>query len=52
MQAKDIFIEELPPTPNAPTWEKLGGYKVPPPKEKKAPAAPAAGEGPSDPSQN
>ena len=36
VQAKDIVIEELPPTPNAPTWEKLGGYKVPPPKEKKA----------------
>ena len=24
---KDISIEELPPTPNAPTWEKQGGYK-------------------------
>ena len=24
---KDITLEELPPTPNAPTWEKLGGYK-------------------------
>jgi hypothetical protein len=24
---KDITIEELPPTPGAPTWEKLGGYK-------------------------
>jgi len=23
VQAKDIFIEELPPTPNAPTWDKL-----------------------------
>lgn len=35
VQAKDITIEELPPTPNAPTWEKLGGFKAPPPKEKK-----------------
>jgi hypothetical protein len=24
---KDITIEQLPPTPNAPTWEKQGGYK-------------------------
>ncbi|HEY8748074.1 MAG TPA: DUF1080 domain-containing protein, partial [Tepidisphaeraceae bacterium] len=24
---KDITIEELPPTADAPTWEKLGGYK-------------------------
>jgi hypothetical protein len=23
---KDIFITELPPTPDAPTWAKLGGY--------------------------
>ena len=35
VQAKDITIEELPPTPNAPTWEKLGGFKAAPPKEKK-----------------
>ncbi|HSH96395.1 MAG TPA: family 16 glycoside hydrolase [Roseimicrobium sp.] len=27
VEARDIFIEELPPTPNAPTWEKIGGYK-------------------------
>ncbi|HWE01738.1 MAG TPA: PVC-type heme-binding CxxCH protein [Tepidisphaeraceae bacterium] len=25
VQVKDVFIEELPPTPNAITWEKLGG---------------------------
>ena len=25
VQVKDVFIEELPPTPNALTWEKLGG---------------------------
>jgi hypothetical protein len=23
---KDIMIEELPATPDAPTWEKIGGY--------------------------
>jgi hypothetical protein len=31
---KDITIEELPPTPDALTWEKIGGYK-PWPKKKK-----------------
>ncbi|MEZ0386080.1 MAG: DUF1080 domain-containing protein, partial [Verrucomicrobium sp.] len=25
VQVKDVYIEELPPTPGAPTWEKLGG---------------------------
>ncbi len=41
--AKDITIEELPPTPNAPTWEKVGR-----PGEKKpagANAKPATKEG-------
>jgi hypothetical protein len=33
VQFKDIVIEELPPTPDTPTWEKLGGYK-PRPKKK------------------
>ncbi|MGB8166036.1 MAG: PVC-type heme-binding CxxCH protein, partial [Chthoniobacteraceae bacterium] len=38
VQLKDITIEELPPTPEAPTWEKLGGVegvraKVAPPKK-------------------
>lgn len=45
VQAKDITIEELPATPDAPTWEKLGGFKAPTPKakdaSKKAGAAPA-----------
>ncbi|MGJ8656610.1 MAG: PVC-type heme-binding CxxCH protein [Akkermansiaceae bacterium] len=27
VQFKDITIEELPPTPDAPTWESLGGVK-------------------------
>ncbi|MEO8353434.1 MAG: family 16 glycoside hydrolase, partial [Chthoniobacteraceae bacterium] len=35
VQVKDITIEELPPTPNAPTWEKIGQ-----PGEKKGAAAP------------
>ena len=38
MQVKDVTIEELPPTPGAPTWESLGGVEAarklvaPPPK--------------------
>ena len=44
VQVKDVTIEELPPTPGAPTWESLGGVeaaraKIAPPK--KAGAAPA-----------
>jgi hypothetical protein len=27
VEFKDIFITELSPTPDAPTWDKLGGYK-------------------------
>ena len=27
VQVKDVFIEELPPTPGAVTWEKLGGVE-------------------------
>ncbi len=27
VQVKDIFIEELPPTPDAPTWESIGGLE-------------------------
>ncbi len=36
VQVKDVFIEELPPTSNAPTWEKLGGFK---PRPQSAPKA-------------
>jgi putative membrane-bound dehydrogenase-like protein len=38
VQVKDVTIEELPPTPDAPTWESLGGVDAarklvaPPPK--------------------
>lgn len=44
VQVKDATIEELPPTPNAPTWESLGGVeaarkKVAPPAKKQADAA-------------
>lgn len=28
VQVKDIAIEELPPTPDAPTWKSLGGYEA------------------------
>ncbi len=48
VQAKDIFIEELPATPDAPTWEKLGGYKAPPPKEKKKADEKKKAEAPPD----
>ncbi|MCB1225110.1 MAG: DUF1080 domain-containing protein [Verrucomicrobiales bacterium] len=43
VQVKDVTIEELPPTPNAPTWKSLGGVeearkKVAPPPKKAAAA--------------
>ncbi|HEY1051623.1 MAG TPA: family 16 glycoside hydrolase, partial [Prosthecobacter sp.] len=47
VQVKDVTVEELPPTPGAPTWESLGGVEAarklvaPPPKPKQAEAAPA-----------
>jgi hypothetical protein len=44
VQAKDIRIEELPPTPGAPTWAKVGMPKAPDPAAKKKKAAPPAGE--------
>ncbi len=28
VQVKDVTLEELPPTPDAPTWEKLGGVEA------------------------
>lgn len=39
VQVKDVIIEELPPTPNAPTWESLGGVEA---ARKLAPPAPKA----------
>ena len=45
VQFKDIAITELPPTPGAPTWDKVGHPKPrPPAKKKNAPpaAAPSA----------
>ncbi|MGJ8644800.1 MAG: PVC-type heme-binding CxxCH protein [Luteolibacter sp.] len=41
VQFKDITVEELPPTPDAPTWESLGGVQeaiklVKPPRKPKA----------------
>ena len=45
VQVKDVTIEELPPTPGAPTWESLGGVeaarKLVAPQPKKQAAAPA-----------
>ena len=45
VQVKEILIEELPPTPGAPTWEKVGLPQPPAPKAapKAAPVAPSAG---------
>jgi len=45
VQVKDVTIEELTPTPNAPTWQSLGGVdearkKVAPPKPQANAAAP------------
>ena len=42
VQVKDVVIEELPPTPGAPTWEKVGLPKARPPAAKKA-APPKSG---------
>ena len=36
VQVKDVAIEELPPTPGAPTWEKIGPPKPRPPAAPKA----------------
>lgn len=46
VQVKDVTIEELPPTPGAPTWDSLGGVEaarklVAPPPKPAAAAAPA-----------
>lgn len=41
VQVKDVVIDELPPTPAAPTWEKVGLPK-PRPAKKNAPKAGAA----------
>lgn len=45
VQVKDVTIEELPPTPGAPTWESIGGLegmkaKLPPKPQPKAAAKP------------
>lgn len=47
VQVKDVTVEELPATPDAPTWEKLGGVEaarklVAPPPKPQAGAAKAA----------
>lgn len=47
VQVKDVTIEELPATPDAPTWEKLGGVEAarklvaPPPKKQADAGKPA-----------
>ena len=42
VQFKDLVIEELAPTPGAPTWDKVGHPKPRDPNAKKKKAAPAA----------
>ncbi len=37
VQVKDVTLEELPPTPGAPTWAQTGLPPPPPPKAKSAP---------------
>jgi len=46
VQVKDVRIEELPPTPGAPTWDKVGHPKPIDPAAKKKKAAPAAAPAP------
>lgn len=40
VQVKDVQVDELPPTPGAPTWQKVG---MPKPREATKAAAPKAG---------
>ena len=40
VQAKDVTIEELPPTPGAPTWDQVGHPKPRDPNAKKKKTAP------------
>jgi len=42
VQVKDVTIEELPPTPGAPTWESLGGVEAARAKVAPAPKGAAA----------
>ncbi|MFK7850961.1 MAG: PVC-type heme-binding CxxCH protein [Akkermansiaceae bacterium] len=51
VEFKDISVTELPPTPNAPTWESLGGVKEAVKKAKPAPRKkkPTQGNIPSPP---
>ncbi len=53
VQFNDITIEELPPTPGAPTWESLGGVegamKLAPPDPKPTPAPQGKGKGKAQP---
>ena len=46
VQAKDVTIEELPPTPGAPTWDKVGHPKPRDPNAKKKKAAPTPAPAP------
>ena len=47
VQAKEITLAELPPTPGAPTWDKVGHPKPREPAAKKKNAAPATPPAPT-----
>ncbi len=47
VQVKDVTVEELPPTPGAPTWDKVGHPKPRDPNAKKKKAAPAPSSTPA-----
>ena len=40
VEVRNVFIEELPPTPNAPTWDRVGHPQAKPPAAKSAPTPP------------
>jgi hypothetical protein len=42
VQVKDVTVEELPPTPGAPTWAQVGLPPPPPPQAQSAPKKQAA----------
>ena len=46
VQVKDVTVEELPPTPGAPTWDKVGHPKPRDPNAKKKKAAPTPAPAP------
>lgn len=52
IEVRHVFIEELPPTPDAPTWDRVGRPKAKPPAPKAAAAPAAPTPAPSNPLPN